>query len=953
MLWIFQIFLLGIIAISGIPVSAWSREAPTEPILRIEMGVHASDITGLATDANGQIIATSSYDKTVRLWTPNDRYASPQVLRVPLDLGREGSLYSVALAPDAGRVVTAGWTGEWDDKWSLYIFELPSGRLEKRIANLPHRIVSLAFSSDGRFLAAGLKAQKGLLVFNTEDWSVVARDRDQEDDIPSLHFDHAGRLILVSLDGTISLYDRRFRRILKTKVPSGAQPAIARFSPDGRTIAIGHTDISRIDLLDVDKLDLLKSLDSREINYGLTALAWSHNGEFLYAAGKYERGGRNLIRRWSEGGFGESRDIPAARGNITHLLMLNKDSIAFTTTRGGLGILNKNNRVTWKRRSVAADFRDSGDSLRVSADGQTVEFSYQRFGDISAWFSLKDKLISVDETMDVQLHSAVTEAPGLRIRQWRDSERPVLNGKPLPLQRHESSISLAIAADQETFVMGTNWRVIGFNKLGIVQWSISAPSEAYAVNITKNGKLVVAAFGDGSIRWFLHSNGKELLAFFPHEDKLRWVTWTPSGYYMASAGGDTLIGWHVNRDKQNAADFFAISRFRNLFYRPDIIENILDTLDEIKAIRKGDLDAGRVTEELDSAELLPPVITILSPKMGSPISSPHISIAYEILAKSEDPVKTIHVRANGRPIAEFDGGWTTIGSSVRREIDVYVPRVDSIVEIIAETVRGVLSEPGSVRLKWKGDVEDIQPSLYILAVGISDYKSPGLKLDLPAKDANDFSSLLGRLASNSYRNIQMRVLTDHEANYGAMREALDWFSRVPTWRDVAVLFIAGHGVDDPAGRYFYVPFEVAPERVFTDGLSYLEIRRSLARVAGRSIIFIDTCHSGAIWGKKAHAAMDVGRIINDLSSPEIGVIVFASSTGNQLSYENLKWGNGAFTKAVLEGFKGKADLFGNGYVTISGLDAYISDRVPKITEGLQTPATGKPVEADFKLVILE
>jgi hypothetical protein len=48
-------------------------------------------------------------------------------------------------------------------------------------------------------------------------------------------------------------------------------------------------------------------------------------------------------------------------------------------------------------------------------------------------------------------------------------------------------------------------------------------------------------------------------------------------------------------------------------------------------------------------------------------------------------------------------------------------------------------------------------------------------------------------------------------------------------------------------------------------------------------------------------------VANDLSSAENGVVVFASSTGMQLSLERADWGNGAFTKALLEGLEGEAD----------------------------------------------
>lgn len=931
---------------------AWAREPPTAPILRIETGTHGADVTGLAADADGRLIATSSYDRTVRLWSLADRGARPKILRVPIDLDREGILYTVALSPDGRRVVTAGWTGEGDGDWSLYVFDAASGRMERRIPDLPHRVVTLAFSKDGRYLAAGLKAGHGLVVFNAEDWSVAARDADQSDDIPSLDFAGDGRLVLVSLDGTISLYDAAFRRRHRIAAPGGGKPAIARFAPDGGLVAIGHLDAPRVDLLDAGDLRLVDSADTRGIDKGFIALAWSRDGNFLYGAGLYERGGRNPIRRWGGGGRKQPRDIPAATSTVTHLVVLKDGGLAFATAGGAFGVLDAQDRVAWERRPQAADFRDQQDTLRVSEDGGTVEFSFERFGTAPVRFSLAEKSLTVDVTSGPRLDAALSDVPEIDIADWRHTKRPTLGGRPLPLKPHETSISLAVAPGRKSFVLGTDWRVIGFGADGVERWSVRAPGMAWAVNVAPNGRFVVAAFGDGTIRWLRLDDGGETLALYPHADGRRWVAWTPSGYYIASAGGDTLVGWHVNRGRESQGDFFTVSRFRDIYYRPDVIEKILGTLDEDKAIRRGDAETGRTPERRPLAALLPPVVSILSPADGTSIAFPQVTIEYEVRLSTNEPIKAIHIRADGRPIAEIGHGIDSGGATTRGQIDVYVPRRDSVIELIAETGHGIPSEPATVRLIWDGPAMDTKPSLFVLALGISAYRSPELKLQLAAKDAEDFADAIVRQEGRAYRRIVRRTVTDAGATAAAVREALEWFATTPTSRDIGILFMAGHGVDDPQGRYFYVPQEVSPEDAMTQGISYLEIRRSLSRVAGRVFFFLDTCHSGAVWGRPTGSALDVSRIVNDLGSPEEGVVVFASSTGRQVSFENVEWGNGAFTKAVVEGLNGKADFFGNGYVTTAQLDAYVSDRVPKLTGGRQTPATGKPVNADFKLIHL-
>ena len=97
---------------------------------------------------------------------------------------------------------------------------------------------------------------------------------------------------------------------------------------------------------------------------------------------------------------------------------------------------------------------------------------------------------------------------------------------------------------------------------------------------------------------------------------------------------------------------------------------------------------------------------------------------------------------------------------------------------------------------------------------------------------------------------------------------------------------------------------------------------------------------------------DLTAVVNELSSAENGVIVFAASTGRQFAQESSEWGNGAFTKAVIEGMTGKADISRTGRVTHKMLDLYVSERVKALTRGTQSPVTIVPQGiSDFPVAI--
>jgi uncharacterized caspase-like protein len=158
---------------------------------------------------------------------------------------------------------------------------------------------------------------------------------------------------------------------------------------------------------------------------------------------------------------------------------------------------------------------------------------------------------------------------------------------------------------------------------------------------------------------------------------------------------------------------------------------------------------------------------------------------------------------------------------------------------------------------------------------------------------------------------------------------------------------------DGAGTYYFIPPNIDPENIKRTGLPYFEIMDTVRNTAGKVPLFLDTCHAGKVMGKSTRGIdIDINAMINELASAENGAVVFASTTGRQLALEDEAWGNGAFTKALLEGMAGNADFLGTGRVTVNMLDLYLSERVKALTHGQQTPTACKPhTIADFPLAV--
>ena len=84
------------------------------------------------------------------------------------------------------------------------------------------------------------------------------------------------------------------------------------------------------------------------------------------------------------------------------------------------------------------------------------------------------------------------------------------------------------------------------------------------------------------------------------------------------------------------------------------------------------------------------------------------------------------------------------------------------------------------------------------------------------------------------------------------------------------------------------------------------------------------------------AEMNMSIQAETFSMAEPDIIGFYSSTEAQKSNESEQWENGIFTKALLEGIKGKA-VDEEGNITLDALELYIRNQVRQATNGRQMP----------------
>ncbi|MBF0466241.1 MAG: caspase family protein [Nitrospirae bacterium] len=943
------------------PTVTSAAEPPSEPILRINTEMHTAGIFGIGVDAENKYLVTGSGDKTVKVWDIRDFSSVKliQTLRVPIGEDREGKIFAVAISPDGKTIACGGYTGyDWDKSHSIYIFDRQTGKLKQHITDLPDIIYYLVYSKDGRFLASTLR-HNGIRIYKANDYSLAASDSDYGDRSLCADFDKNGRLVTSSYDGNIRLYDNTFKLISKEKTKSGTQSRSVSFSPDGSKIAVGFDETDKVDILSGRDLSYKYSPDTTGLDAFSYNVSFSCDGKYLYAGYRKPEGNRQInIRKWPNEEKGTYKDIINVAGNtINQILPLNNGGIVLCSHDPSFVILDKNDGKVVCKTGYNADYRGNREGFQISKDAKTIRFWYENKGKFPKLFSLTERELSDVSNLKEGLLKPILKSERLNITNWHNNIDPELNGTALKLEKYETSRSLAIFPDSSSFLLGADRYLRLFDSYGRENWNIVAPGAAWDVNVSQNGKIAVAAYADGTIRWYRVSDGKELLAFFPHNDKKRWVLWTPKGYYDASVGGDDLVGWHLNRGKDKEADFFPASKFRSTYYRPDIVSKVLDTLDEDEAVRQANEQANRKTQTVTITEKLPPVVRILSPSSGAEVANTSLTVRYELRTQDDAPVTSIKVLVNGERQDSEKGITVKPNEGTSNEVKVTIPGKDSEIAIIAEN-RNSASEPAIVFVRWCGAVKKddefvIKPKLYILAIGVNRYKDKELRLAYSSKDATDFAGVMKTQKGKLYRDVEIKVITDENASKVNVLDGLDWIQKQVTSKDIAMVLLSGHGVNDSNGVYYYLPADVDTERLKSTAVPFSEIKSTVSALAGKTLFFIDTCHSGNVMGGRK-GLDDINGVINELTSAENGAIVFAASTGRQYSLEDPSWGNGAFTKAVVEGLSGKADMKGSGRITVNMLDLYISERVKELTKGKQTPTTTKPATVpDFPIAVVK
>ncbi|MEA2220357.1 MAG: hypothetical protein QOJ35_2983 [Solirubrobacteraceae bacterium] len=513
--------------------------AAVDPGILAIMHGHSDAVTGVAFSRDGRLMASASWDRSIRLWDPRTH----RQLGTPL-LGHTDRIDSVAFARDGRTLVSGGWDGTirfWDVRTHRQVGALSQGAAVQALAFSPdgrilatldvgrrvrlwdahtHRqlgapltsptgaVVAVAFSRDGRMLAT---AGGGTIrLWSMRTFRQISAPLHAPSSILGIAYGRGDHILAAgAADGKIRLWDPTTREPLGA-LDTGPTPVKdVAFSPDGRRLASASAD--NIGLWNVRKRRLLRTLSGHTDS--IEALAFSPGGRRLASASQDK-----TLRLWDPRAPARFGARMAGRTGVVSRMALaaDGDTLAATSDRNSVRLwsLRARRQLTWP----LTEHSGIG-SIGFLRDGRLLAL-----GGARSW------------TWDVRRAHRPLARPQPRLARWSDG---------LPL----SPDGLTVASVGRSGTIRLRDRRTGAQ----VGRPLSGPDEFVALTMfSPDGRWLAGATDDGTIwLWDLRDRRRRGTRLIGHAGFVGTLAFSPDSRMLASGGDDrTIRFWDMRAHRQ-------------------------------------------------------------------------------------------------------------------------------------------------------------------------------------------------------------------------------------------------------------------------------------------------------------------------------------------------------------------------------------------------------------------
>jgi hypothetical protein len=415
-----------------------------------------------------------------------------------------------------------------------------------------------------------------------------------------------------------------------------------------------------------------------------------------------------------------------------------------------------------------------------------------------------------------------------------------------------------------------------------------------------------------------------------------WVIMTPEGYFSGSPDVGKFLKVHVG------SSTYSIDSFYEKFYNPHLI---------VMRLNEKEIET---SEDIRKGVAKPPRVEILSPKNGETVEHTNIEIVIraEDIGGGVDEIRLYHnesVVGEKARVANIQKGNEGTVATYRINL---VPGLNRIRANGFSSDR-TQSNPSIIEIIYNKPTSPAK--LFLVAVGINEYKNPEMKLNYAVADATGIKRFFQSNWDNLFSDLHLEEIYDEEANSENIKSRINELAALE--EDVVVIYLAGHGLNMNDEWYFLGYDVIYPENeveVRKKSISSNEFKRMITRVRSlKKLIIIDSCKSGKIMDALSRSVED-RRALHQLAR-STGTHIIASSTDKQYASETPHLEHGLFTYALLKGLEGRSERADNT-ITVRELMAYVEKELPLISEKYRQKPQYPVIDSrgqDFPLVVIK
>jgi WD40 repeat protein len=874
---------------------------------------HTEHISVVAFSPDGKRALSGSGDNTLKLWDTEMGRAIRTLT------GHTDYISGVAFSPDGKRALS----GSRDD--TLKLWNVETGR---EIHTLTGHTVSpiLAFSPNGK-QALSRSGDDTLKLWNIETGREIHTLTGHTSYISAITFSPDGKQALSgSYDNTLKLWDVETGREIRTFTGHTGSVTAVAFSPDGKWVLSDSNDYA-LKLWNIETGQVIHTLTGhtsyvRDITFSLDSKrALSGSQDNMLKLWNIETG--HEIRTF----IGHTDDVIAVAFSPDGRLALSGSyqTLKLWNVEMGYEIRTLTGHTHWV--NAVAFSPDGKQALSGSLDNMLKLWDVETGHEISTLTGHTNSITAIVFSPDGK--RALSGSDDGTLKLWN-----VKTGHEI---RTFTGLSwfinaIAFSPDSKLALSGSSGNYM------ITLWEVETGRETrsltghtndvLAVAFSPDGQLALSGSRNGHIHLYNIETGKTVAQIVDF-DNGEWITITPEGYYTASLNGAKHLNVRIGNQ------VYGIDQYEAIYHRPDIVQLALKLGDSQQAVAQ----LTRNAPPVQIAKVQPPNVWFVAPQQGYETDRSTITVNIET-EEIVDSAESVIFKVNGRPVGSEKGkrsrakvaGVNT--QSYRRQIPLQIG--DNRIEVEVRAKSGAVQRT-SVLVIRKGKVVK-KPDLYFLGIGVADH--PILPLKYPVKDVTELAKTFKRQRGRVYKQVFIKTLTNQQATRVNLIKAMTTFFKDAKQGDIAIVYVSGHGMNTSMG-YHFLTYDADPDILEATGASW-ESFNAIYDLPANVFLWVDTCRAGNIvgntdWKARAQEARpDI--FLRDANNR--GVIVFASSSGNDVSQEDKRWGHSAFAKALIEGLQGEA-AYKKATIKMSYLQDYVGERVSELTDNLQKPTIPK------------